>query len=610
MWMPPVVFWLKLSSIFACFFLVCLILSNLRVLRKRANEGDFEAANELLLPVYWWLIVGFCCSYFLEGVYIFIWSVDGNGVECHDGYVMGCTMQSLAAGVELGVRRGIIDGIAVFFMHHGAGRRSVIETVYIILPWSMFVCWAEFLWRMRPVHGESDAGTHDTENMSHLTFWTAHNKSSNYATLSLVFESIYVGGLVLFYGALAIIPDYALYRRPALGRAYIWWQLITMMLILLELIGVEVVGFTDGYCLHWFTFTALQVIAGPIILLGTLRNDSKYWQGLLFIDDDPTTTSTHASHIVSREYSQSVPRSPVVGGGDDVMSRPSQGSSYSALSRANNNRAISTPSRIESQGFITDVFNRMRSPSSVHGPSANIPPASPSVTLTQPLLGQTLLSDAAQELALTMELLSRAPHCSFLHFGLLSIETTLEFDHPSAYVLGAGGAAKVYRGRLRGEPVAIKMIWSLDITADIVAAFREEVMMLARLAQHPSIVQVRGFSVMPPALCVVMELCNKGSLLDILKDFYDEATTSVVQQTSSQDSRNVSLEGSVGHSEVLDEGVSLRGCVHRIEDEAQRLSSSWEERLQMACECAEALAFLHMQKPPVMHKDIKVSRGR
>jgi hypothetical protein len=29
--------------------------------------------------------------------------------------------------------------------------------------------------------------------------------------------------------------------------------------------------------------------------------------------------------------------------------------------------------------------------------------------------------------------------------------------------------------------------------------------------------QVRGFSVMPPALCVVMELCNKGSLLDLLK---------------------------------------------------------------------------------------------
>ena len=49
---------------------------------------------------------------------------------------------------------------------------------------------------------------------------------------------------------------------------------------------------------------------------------------------------------------------------------------------------------------------------------------------------------------------------------------------------------QVYRGRLRGEPVAIKMIWSVDITADIVARFREEVLMLARLSRHPNIVQV------------------------------------------------------------------------------------------------------------------------
>jgi hypothetical protein len=31
---------------------------------------------------------------------------------------------------------------------------------------------------------------------------------------------------------------------------------------------------------------------------------------------------------------------------------------------------------------------------------------------------------------------------------------------------------------------------SVDITAEIVAAFREEVIMLARLARHPNVVQV------------------------------------------------------------------------------------------------------------------------
>jgi len=602
-----VAIWLKMSSALGCFIIMLLIVSHLRVLKKRATQGDFEAANQLLLPIYWWLIVGFAFTFFIEGSYTWLWSVEGDGVDCHSRWPLGCTIQSLVAGIELGCRRGIIDGVAVFLMHHGAGSGSVRETVYVLIPWCAFTTFTEFLWRMRPVNGEEDYGTHRQSDWMQATFWTAHNTSHNFKTFSLICELIFIGLLILFYGCLAICPVTMVYRRPSLGRVYIWWQLLTMLLILAEVIGVVSVGFTDGYCIHWFTFTALQVIAGPIILLGTLRNDSKYWQGLLFIDDDPNTSSSHASHMQSREYSQSIARSshPV-----EIRSRPSQGSSYSALTT--NSRTMFTPSRMPSQGFLADMLNSFRhrpsSPSSVHGAhltsSEQMPPPSPSVTLTQPLLGQTLLTEAAQELAHTMEMLSRAPHCSFIHFGLLSIETTLEFDHPSAYVLGAGGAAKVYRGRLCGEPVAIKMIWSVDITADIVSAFREEVMMLAKLAQHPSIVQVKGFSVMPPALCVVMELCSKGSLLDILKDFNETAAKMGEHNRMIVEERQDSTQRD--HSgDNIEEGLSLRSSIGSNESEVAILARSWEERLQMACECAEGLAFMHMQVPPVMHKDIK-----
>ena len=125
---------------------------------------------------------------------------------------------------------------------------------------------------------------------------------------------------------------------------------------------------------------------------------------------------------------------------------------------------------------------------------------------------------AAQQLAETLEQLSAEPRCAFLHFGLLSIDTRLQDTHPAADVLGTGGAAKVYRGRLRGnKPVAIKMIWSVDITAEIVRQFKAEVMMLARLARHRNVVQVEGYSVMPPAFVSLWSFATGAPLRPLLR---------------------------------------------------------------------------------------------
>ncbi len=475
----------------------------------------------------------FAGTYLLDGLYVYFWGVQ-DGVVCSGAHISHCMLQSLLVGFELGVRRAVIDGISIFHCHKGAGKRSVRRTASLMLPWALFVWFAEFVWQQRPT-GRAD-GNHDTADWADASFWKAHNTAAGYETLALTLEGIYVGALLLFYGALAITPGHIVFRRPALGRAYLCWQLVTMGLIAADVIEVGL-NASSKYCLRWVALTAIEVTVGPLVLCGTLRDDSKYWQGLLFVK--PEQPSAWGRFLGA------------------AFLRSSDSSSPSIASGATS-RATSVPGTVD---------------------------------LTQPLLGQYLSVDAAQELASSMEQLAHARECEYIHFGLLQIETVLGADHPSAAVLGAGGAAKVYRGRYRGESVAIKMIWSVDITADIVAAFREEVMICAKLSRHKNIVHVKGFSIMPPALCVVMELCNAGSLFDLLRQFREEE---LVAEEAERNAGQLLRQG-----KFPDPGSDM-------EAEVRARAPSWPLRLQMACECAEAIAFLHLQTPPVMHKDVKV----
>ena len=94
-----------------------------------------------------------------------------------------------------------------------------------------------------------------------------------------------------------------------------------------------------------------------------------------------------------------------------------------------------------------------------------------------------------------------------IHFGLLDLDEHL------GYV--AGGLSRVYFGRLRNEMVAVKILFAMELTPRIVEAFYEEVQVLYEL-QHENVVQCLGVSVMPPAVCVVLEHCQYGSLYDYL----------------------------------------------------------------------------------------------
>jgi len=123
-------------------------------------------------------------------------------------------------------------------------------------------------------------------------------------------------------------------------------------------------------------------------------------------------------------------------------------------------------------------------------------------------------------------------------------------------VIGQGGFGKVYRGMLpyKGSwcVVAIKVMGSDG--ADQSAMFDNEVRLLGSL-RHPNIVRLLGFCT-EKALTLVYEYVEHGSLEDIL----------------------------IGGRPHLD----------------------WKQRVQILCEAAVALDFMHSMSPhPIMHRDFK-----
>lgn len=84
----------------------------------------------------------------------------------------------------------------------------------------------------------------------------------------------------------------------------------------------------------------------------------------------------------------------------------------------------------------------------------------------------------------------------------------------------SGGLSRVYFGKCNKEKVAIKVLFAIELTPKVVTDFYLEVQVMYQL-QHENIVKCLGISVMPPTICVVLELCPYGSLYDYIYDSDD-----------------------------------------------------------------------------------------
>jgi len=117
--------------------------------------------------------------------------------------------------------------------------------------------------------------------------------------------------------------------------------------------------------------------------------------------------------------------------------------------------------------------------------------------------------------------------------------------------IGVGSFGEVWRGEWAGIDVAIKKVSNAKIGPKEVAAFREEINIMAKL-RHPNILQFFG-ACLEPDLCLVTQFAERSSLFHALRD----------------------------------------------------KDLTWEYAKRIIMDVARGMLYLHTRNPPVVHRDIK-----
>eukprot|EP00002_Diphylleia_rotans_P000561 TRINITY_DN10290_c0_g1_i1.p1 TRINITY_DN10290_c0_g1~~TRINITY_DN10290_c0_g1_i1.p1 ORF type:complete len:518 (+),score=73.53 TRINITY_DN10290_c0_g1_i1:131-1684(+) len=190
---------------------------------------------------------------------------------------------------------------------------------------------------------------------------------------------------------------------------------------------------------------------------------------------------------------------------------------------------------------------------------------------------------ASSAVSIVDEMNKRSGKVKFLNFSHISV---IDRDP-----IGMGGTSKVYKCLHDGRIVAMKMVYCHNLTPVAISNFFKEASLLCGL-RHPNVVYVEGVCVVPPSIGLVMEFCHNGSLYDFL------ARDSALMKL--QIAATVRAQNSPRSSGHLTLTAPLLTNTLPVRD---RLS--FQMRAGMALDCARAVAFLHSQDPPVLHKDIK-----
>eukprot|EP01114_Cavostelium_apophysatum_P012739 TRINITY_DN291_c1_g1_i1.p1 TRINITY_DN291_c1_g1~~TRINITY_DN291_c1_g1_i1.p1 ORF type:complete len:760 (+),score=216.65 TRINITY_DN291_c1_g1_i1:90-2369(+) len=121
-----------------------------------------------------------------------------------------------------------------------------------------------------------------------------------------------------------------------------------------------------------------------------------------------------------------------------------------------------------------------------------------------------------------------------------------------AMKLGSGTSGTVYKGLYRGEEVAIKVLKSEQSSKEL-EEFKKEFQIMSSI-QNPYLVFFFG-AVLEPKMCMVMELCSRGSLYHVMSDLKNDL--------------------------------------------------NWERTFSMAKEMVKGVDCLHSWTPQIVHRDLK-----
>eukprot|EP01035_Chromulina_nebulosa_P017311 gene17311-22852_t len=196
--------------------------------------------------------------------------------------------------------------------------------------------------------------------------------------------------------------------------------------------------------------------------------------------------------------------------------------------------------------------------------------------LNQPLMGVWEMGrDTIKYVADTINQLERLV-VPIIPFTQLKVDTSKFFS---------GGTARVYRGKFGMKEVAIKFLFSIELTPDAVISFCDEATILNSL-QHPNIVKCYGVAVMPPALCLVTEFCDYGSLYDflhstdiIVRESTSSANVQIRPHLSSNDSSRLSTITKSSMNEQIRNSTSNYELRYSNLADTSRLSLSYNDNM-------------------------------
>ncbi|KAI8888298.1 kinase-like protein [Backusella circina FSU 941] len=84
--------------------------------------------------------------------------------------------------------------------------------------------------------------------------------------------------------------------------------------------------------------------------------------------------------------------------------------------------------------------------------------------------------------------------------------------------LGSGGFKDCYVGSYKGEPVAIGELRLTQFNAVDIKEIKHEIKVLKQL-RHENVIRFIGVCTHPQHLCIITELCAKGDLFDVIRNY-------------------------------------------------------------------------------------------
>jgi serine/threonine protein kinase len=140
----------------------------------------------------------------------------------------------------------------------------------------------------------------------------------------------------------------------------------------------------------------------------------------------------------------------------------------------------------------------------------------------------------------------------------------------------------VYEGRWCGKVCAVKVLFTVEIVPEEIDRTCLEASLLHRLqSSSVHVVRLFGVAVLPPSLCVVLELCSEGSLADVLYG-------------KSDGRRQTSFDSNL--SAISKKGSLQQTYLHEL---------PWASRLELALGASRGVDAFARTFPGLSHNDVK-----